>query len=66
MWMKRELVGGRKGGQVGPGKERVWENLRPWRWFSQSGEARKNRHAECDRFQTRETRGILVERPESI
>ena len=31
--------------QDGAGKERVWENFRPRRWFSQSGEARKNRHA---------------------
>ena len=34
-------------GQGGPGKERIWENLRPWKWFFQSREVQKNRHAEC-------------------
>ena len=29
----------RTSGPDGAGKERDWENLRPWRWFSQSGEA---------------------------
>lgn len=32
--------------QDGAGEERVWENLRPRRWFSQAGAARENRHAE--------------------
>ncbi len=33
--------------QDGVGKERVWENLRPRRWFFQSGEARKEQAREA-------------------
>ena len=55
--------------QDGSGKERVWEDLRPRRWFSQSGQARKTRHAERAPFflvQVRSRPRILLATKESI